>query len=857
MIALYRTLSFRYFSRRWFRALLITLSIALGVATLVATRSLNDTMANAIVASNNPLAGIVDFIVTSGELTISRDLAKEVAAVPGVQTARAWVWNNTKLKVGNEHPTVLVIGVDLADAAKMGADADITLSQGAETAFAAAKLFGKRPAIVGHELANALPEGSKVLEFERNRRPYPAQKVGTVQASGQWATINGYVVIFDQNDAADVLGYARGQVNRIDVLLEKGINPVEARKAIVEKLAGRANVKTPAELNQGLNNAMAAFRAGFSLCGVAALVVGMFLVYNALSVTVAERRHEIGILLSLGATRWQVLALFAGEATMLGLAGAAIGIPLGIGLAHLGLAPMQAILNDLFTNLAVRKPDVSTELILFAVAAGVVTTVGAALVPAISASNENPAQAVRRVPKPPTRRHLFFLTAAALTLLVAGMLLTVMRDWLPRQWGTFGGLSLVLVAALVASPLGATLAATALRPLARRFFRIEWRLAADNLLQAPGRTGMVIGALAAGVSLVLQTAGVIQSNRAALRDWIEGSIAADVIITAGSAIGGGEQGESMDQEVIDSIMSIPEIEAVMPLRTPKIDYKGDAVLLLVLDGGLAGRMHETRMPKADEIALFRKLDGQPDGALISENFAARYGVRAGDTITLPGKAGAVKLQVVGTIVDYSWNLGTVYMNRRDYLDHWQDPRADMIDVYVKPGEDAHAVAAKIASQYGARYGLFPKTRLELIDDIDRVIERVYGIAYGQQVVVMLVAALGVITSLLISVLQRRREMGLLRAVGATQSQVIHSVLAEACLMGALGTTLGILFGIPLQWFVLQVVIFEESGFLFPLHIPWDGALLIAAAALTTATLAGLGPALHAVRQRIPEAIAYE
>jgi len=283
----------------------------------------------------------------------------------------------------------------------------------------------------------------------------------------------------------------------------------------------------------------------------------------------------------------------------------------------------------------------------------------------------------------------------------------------------------------------------------------------------------------------------------------------------------------------------------------------NAVLLLVLDAGVAARMHKTRMPETEEISLFRQLDAQTDGALVSENFAARYGMRIGDTITLPGKSGAVKLQVVGTIVDYSWNLGTIYMNRRDYLEHWQDPRADMIDVYVKPGHDPRTVSAKIASQYGARYGLFPKTRLELIDDIDRIIERVYGIAYGQQVVVMLVAALGVITSLLISVLQRRREMGLLRAVGAAQSQVIHSVLAEACLMGAFGTALGILFGIPLQWFVLQVVIFEESGFLFPLNIPWDGVLLIAAVALATATLAGLGPALYAVRQRIPEAIAYE
>jgi putative ABC transport system permease protein len=100
-------------------------------------------------------------------------------------------------------------------------------------------------------------------------------------------------------------------------------------------------------------------------------------------------------------------------------------------------------------------------------------------------------------------------------------------------------------------------------------------------------------------------------------------------------------------------------------------------------------------------------------------------------------------------------------------------------------------------------------------------------------------------------------MGLLRAVGAAQAQVIHSVLAEACLMGILGTALGILFGIPLQWFVLRVVILEESGFLFPVHIPWDGAVLIAIGALATTTLAGLGPAIYAVRQRIPEAIAYE
>jgi putative ABC transport system permease protein len=154
-------------------------------------------------------------------------------------------------------------------------------------------------------------------------------------------------------------------------------------------------------------------------------------------------------------------------------------------------------------------------------------------------------------------------------------------------------------------------------------------------------------------------------------------------------------------------------------------------------------------------------------------------------------------------------------------------------------------------------GLIVQTRRELQEHILDLIDRLYAIALSQQFVVMFVAALGVVTALLISVLQRRREMGLLRAIGASRNQVVRSVLAEACLMGVIGTIIGLAVGIPLQWYVLRVVILEESGYLFPMHIPWLAGTLIAVAAMSAATLAGLGPALHSVRMRIPEAIAYE
>src|SRR5262249_52297982 len=153
--------------------------------------------------------------------------------------------------------------------------------------------------------------------------------------------------------------------------------------------------------------------------------------------------------------------------------------------------------------------------------------------------------------------------------------------------------------------------------------------------------------------------------------------------------------------------------------------------------------------------------------------------------------------------------------------------------------------------------LFVLSRKQFQEHIDDMIERLYAIAIAQQIVVMIVAALGVVTALLISVLQRRRELGLLRAVGASRAQVVRSVLAAATLMGIVGTVIGLMMGIPMQWYSLHVVILEETGYWFPVHIPWGAALWIGGAALLTAALSGLGPAFYAMRQGIAEAVTVE
>src|SRR5206468_7976054 len=215
-----------------------------------------------------------------------------------------------------------------------------------------------------------------------------------------------------------------------------------------------------------------------------------------------------------------------------------------------------------------------------------------------------------------------------------------------------------------------------------------------------------------------------------------------------------------------------------------------------------------------DLSKFLDLPGTSD-VLVSQNFARRHNVAVGQTIELPGPNGPVPLRVIGTVRDYSWSRGSIFMDRARYAKLFGDDLIDICHVFLKPDQVGSEAAGRAIEAYAQRRGLFVTDKDSLRKFLSELINRIYLLAYLQQIIVGVVAALGVVTALLISVLQRKRELGLLRAVGATQWQVLRTVLAEATLMGAFGTFLGLLAGVPLEWYIVRVLIFEESGFLFP------------------------------------------
>jgi putative ABC transport system permease protein len=895
MLALQRSLSLGYLRQHPTRSVLVVLSIALGVSTLVATRLLNQSVNRAAREAVNPLARKADLLVVNAQTGVPRELASELrkADIPGLLDAQPIILGRISVpELDGNGRSIWLFGIDWSAAARRGGDTDDpwgievhwTDGQPGVRDYAVGRLLDlasgvipwrrSRPALVGEGLAHDLaqahgghePGQFKVLAVSRR---HDLALRGTVSFRDAGPLDNGNFVVMDVRDAARLVFPQRPEnTSYVSLLLKPGADREGVRRLVQKQVGDTADVRTLEENFRSVRDVTAGLELGFDIGGAGALVVGLFLVYNILAVSVAERRHDIGILRSVGATRRQVGALFLSEAAGLGLAGSALGLPLGWGLAWLSLGPLLRLLNDVYAPMDAASLRLTPVLILAALAAGASTALLAAFIPALQAASEEPADAVRRVPRSARLRQRVLHVAAVLLLLAAGFACVLARGELPPRAGVFAGAVVFFVAMLVLIPLVAEALGRLLQPLVRSSLGMEGRLAADNLVRSPGRTGIVIAALAASGSLVFHVAGFIHSTKAAIHTWIEQSVAADLFVTCGGSVDSASLVQPMDEKV-GAILAEglkDEVEAIVGVRFHLLDYRDPRacvdrlVFMLAIDADAfrkasSGHGGKPR-PQARNLSNFPRLH-EGGAALVSENFAELYGVHPGDRLEIRGRHGPLTLDVVGTMVDYTWNRGTILVDRAWYRKEFQDEQVDIWDVYLKPDTDTGAVRQQIATRWGKSEALQAATRAQLHHSVETGLDRVYNLAYAQEFIVGLVTLLGVVSALFISVLQRRRELGLLRAVGATRAQVLGTVLAEASLMGLFGAVIGFFVGLAQEWYLVRLILIDEAGFVFPMLIPWTAAAVVFGLSVVLATLVGLWPAYHATRLRIAEAIAYE
>ncbi|GIW84706.1 MAG: permease [Gemmataceae bacterium] len=901
-VTVYSLLSRRYLQVHWERGLLIVASIALGVATLISARILNRCIEIAAQDTTTPIDAAALY-VSNGEAGVLRQLVREIRAarIPGLKAVEPLVYDRVTLPDLDNRSAVL-LGAEVSSQILQSDNplkVQVTplaqlprwqllpiLSAIQEGDFArAAELWDRLPGrlvVVSRSIYDVLVRSGlqgKPLRLRHALRDVDCLVVGVVDFApdSPLGSLGKNLIGMSVGQAARVvrpvppaaalggplLEYAVEQnwtekVNRIDLYLEPQADIETVERLVNAVVAGRAAVRTPDAQRQSTQEVVGGLQLAFYICALGSMIVGLFLVYNAMVVTVAERQPDIGILRALGATRWQIVGLFTIMASLLGLLGAVVGIPLGILLAEMALWQFRDELASMFLNPEIQPERLDSRQAVWAVATGVVVAVLAAFLPALQAANDDPARAARRGLQRRTRLWKLLHYATCLLFIGGGLAAIALRHHLPStRTGSIGGMAILLVGLLLAAPLIVQFLVPVLRPVVQVCCPFVVRLAFDNLARAPGRTGVVLGALAAGVALMFQTAGVGRSNEEPVIAWIDQVVQADYFVFNGNMMSANTSNSPMSAEVVEELRQLPGVDHVMAIRYSRPEYNGTIVYLLAVDAVDYVRATRERVPVGlPDLEKFLDLPGTND-VLVSENFARRHRVQVGDTITLPGPNGPLHFRMIGTVRDYSWSRGTVFLDRRRYAELFGDHLVDMCHVFLRPDAQGQQLGQLHLQNYAQSRGLFVTDRHSLRHFLTDLIQRLYLFAYAQQVVVGIVAALGVVTALLISVLQRRRELGLLLAVGATPLQVLLSVLAEALLLGVFGSLIGFLVGLPLEWYILHVIMVEESGFVFDIVVPWRQAGGIAAVAIGSAALAGLWPAWRAVRTRIPEVLQYE
>ncbi|MGH7249310.1 MAG: ABC transporter permease, partial [Pseudomonadota bacterium] len=262
-------------------------------------------------------------------------------------------------------------------------------------------------------------------------------------------------------------------------------------------------------------------------------------------------------------------------------------------------------------------------------------------------------------------------------------------------------------------------------------------------------------------------------------------------------------------------------------------------------------------PVAGDPNRMYQLVAEGKAVLASDNFALLHGYRLGDIVGIPTPRGLLRLPIAGIVVDYSDQQGSLLIDRRLFIRYWNDESANLFRVYLKPGVSEATVKRRILETYGNRSRLFVLTNSEVRGYILRLTNEWFGLTYVQIAVAVLVAVLGIVNTLTVSIADRRRELGILQAVGGLRRQVRWTIWMEALEIGVAGLVLGLALGAIQLHYSLEISRRDIAGIRLAYEYPARIALALAPVILASAFLAAIGPAEAAVRGPLVEALEYE
>ncbi len=680
---------------------------------------------------------------------------------------------------------------------------------------------------------------------------------GLLGAEGPAKLLDGNFLLMDIAAAQWAFGRL-GRIDRLDLKLHEGVDVREAEQAVAARLPPGLTVQRPSRRGEQVEQMLAAFHLNLTALSSIALLVGLFLVYNAVSVSVLARRQEIGTLRALGVTRRQVQALFLGEAALFGGLGVAIGIPLARLLADLTVSLTSRTVSTLYVAAAAAPIALGPADVVVALLVGVPLSLLAAWLPAREAAAVPPTAVLRGADRVQARSS----RDTPRRWLAAGLLAVAAAS---SRLPLVAGLPVAGYIASVALVFGAALLMPAVLQAAARHGRMAWFgifrvggwLAHAALGGAIPRVAVSVAALAVSLAMMVAITVMVGSFRQTVIDWVGQSLKADLFVGPASRRSGARQ-PTIGADVEAIVRAHPEVAAVDAFRSVTVPYERSLVYLGSGDFGLQGRVGGLRLkavapegPTRDRTAVAAVLDAARDrgAVLVSEPFATRYGKTAGDRVTLNTPAGPTAFEIAAVYFDYSSDRGVVMMDNGTLFRHFGEQRPTGLTVYLADGRRAAAVRADLLQQLDGAAGVFIFTNRALRQEVLNIFDSTFAITYALQAIAIVVALLGIVGTLMTLVIERRRELSVLRALGASRGQVRAMVVAEAAMLGAVSQVAGLGIGLLLALILVYVVNVQSFGWTIHLSIPWWSLAQMSALVVVTTVLAGLYPARRAMREQ--------
>ncbi len=636
-----------------------------------------------------------------------------------------------------------------------------------------------------------------------------------------------------------------GRLDRIDVFVGPQEDFAKVESAIRALLPAGYSIQKPGARSDENQRMLRAFRWNLRVLSYISLVVGAFLIYNTISVSVVRRRPEIGILRALGASRAHVFWLFLGEALMFGLAGSVLGVALGRLLAAAAVGLIAQTVNALYTSSRPAAVTLSGGEIVTGIIAGLVIALISAFAPAREAMRVAPTEAMGRGAyehhaRLHWLRHLVIASGVAALAFAASLARPI--DGSPV--GGYVAALLAIVAAALATPAVVLAINRLTRTLSRSLFGPAGLLAARSLIAGLARSSVVVGALATAISMMASVGIMVGSFRETVVVWLDTQLRADLYVRPAARAGAGLY-PALSYDVPRIIAAEKGVEAIDVFHAMEFHFRGERSTLGAGDIEIVRRHGRMRFLTGDRDAILRSLPGH-DRCIVSEPFANKHGVHPGDRLDLPLGDRNVPMTVAGVYYDYSTSQGFVILDRSTLLRYLPASPATNVAVYLQPGIDARRVQYELERRLaGSRVVVALNQTLRR--DAMAVFDRTFTITYALEAVAVVVAMLGAANSLLALVLDRSREMGLLRYLGGSPAQIRRMVLLEAGFIGFLGTLVGLALGLVLSLLLIFVVNKQSFGWTIQFHPPVTllaGALLLIWCATV---VAGMYPARVASR----------